>query len=157
MQNEMKIVIRHAYGQKSSITYKSYGQKDVYQSVGPGFIWLYDKEIEMGPEDIAAIIKEKQMERSDIKECEAREDKAARDTAERKREVASLVEDAKKEISHDSDKWVYDNLVDDPMEIVARVLFIATFKSNDTAFIGQWIIDMSKQIIERSVKVGLDS
>ena len=111
----------------------------------------------MGPEDITAIIKEKQVERSDIKACESRMDKAARDTAEREREIASLVEDSEKEILRDSTKWVPANLVDDPMEVVASVLFIATFKSNDTAFIGQWIIDMSKQIIERSVKAGLDS
>ena len=111
----------------------------------------------MGPEDIAAMIKANEMDRIDVKECEARADKAVRDTAEREREVASGVDDARKEILRDSTKWVPANLVDDPMEVVAAVLFIAAFKSNDTAFIGQWIIDLSKQIITRSVEAGLDS
>ena len=97
------------------------------------------------------------MNRIDVKACAAREDKSARDTAEREREIASGVEDAEKEILRDASKWVPANLVDDPMEVVARVLFIATFKSNDPAFIEKWIIALSKEIIERSVKAGLDS
>ena len=137
-----KIVMRHASGKESSLTFKP-DNNDVYHDSGQDLMWLDYEEDEM--------------ERIDVKECEARMDKAARDTAEREREIASLIDDAEHKILRDSDKWVPDNLVDDPMEVVARILFIATFKSNSPAYVGQWIIDMSKQIIERSVKAGLDS
>ena len=94
---------------------------------------------------------------SDIKACAAHKEKQMDEAKQELREIASLVEDAEKQILRNSTEWVPANLVDDPMEVVAAVLFIATFKSSDPAFIGQWIIDMAKQIIERSVEAGIDS
>ena len=76
--------------------------------------------------------------------------------AELSRDIESLVEDAEKEILRESFRWMINNL-DDYDVLFSQVLFTATFKSNDPAFVGQFVIDMARETVERAVKRKIDS
>lgn len=72
------------------------------------------------------------------------------------REIESETEDEINKLIRDPLKWIAWNLLEDESKILSRILFLGAFKSNDPSFVGQWLIDMTRQLVKNSVKVGID-
>lgn len=95
------------------------------------------------------------MTRAEIESCADHLGKLALAAEMLEREVESEVEDKINKLLRDPLKWITWNLLEDESKILARILFLGAFKSTNAEFVGQWIIDMTRQIVRKSVEAGI--
>ena len=72
------------------------------------------------------------------------------------REIESETDDEINKLIRDPLKWITWNLLEDESKILARILFLGAFKSTNPEFVGQWIIDMTRQLVRKSVEAGIE-
>ena len=96
------------------------------------------------------------MTQAEIESCADHLGKLALAAEMLEREVESETEDEINKLIRDPIKWITWNLLEDESKILARILFLGAFKSTNPEFVGQWIVDMTRQIVKNSVKAGIE-
>ena len=119
----MKIVMRHASGKESSLTFKP-DNHDAYQGSGQDLMWI-DYEAN-------------EMNRIDVKECEAHEDERDIANRELERKIDAMLPDEIAAITKDASKWVMDHEEDTAQSLSILYRFAAQYW-NDPAEIGRFV------------------
>lgn len=94
---------------------------------------------------------------ADIEACAAHLGNLALAAEMLEREIESETEDEINKLICDPLLWVTWNLLEDESKILARILFLGASKSTNPEFVGQWIVDMTRQIVKNSVKAGIET